>query len=638
MDHYPTVPPVAPLWLSRAPRVRRGMRLWVGAALCAAAVLAMARPAGAHTFLVRTDPAQGARLADAPSQVSLEFSEAFSGTGARVEITVDGRRQDVMSQQVLGGRVLRADLADRRPGIYVVSWSVVADDGHETAGEFAFAVGQVGGAIPRGRASAPGASLLDVLAGWVFLAGFALAAGSVAMSWARRAIVDSAAARVGLSAGMVGAAVQWGRALGTGKPARQEILLAAVTASMAVVSLAIRGVRRRWPIGVGLAAAGVAWSARGHSGVANGALGTVVDAVHLIAGATWVGALVLLVVELSGRRVEASPWAVAGRYSRLATLLVAVLAAAGLTSAWLLLSGLSDLWDTGYGRLLLMKTALFVGALGLAWVARRRGLGGRRLGLLRRTTRAEAALVVAVLVVTAVLVNTAPPAPARSVAGLLGPPPIVGPVVRDAGMAGILTVGVSAGEGQLRVEVFAPGGSAPEGLAVKLEAAYPDGRDATLVPRPCGPGCLSQQVRWPAGVTRLTVSASARDWRGGTFVAEVPSPVPTAEPALLTELVARMRAVPSVRFVERTSSGPDSVVSPTTFQLSAAEFLAAEPWGAGVADDVRPLPGGGGFRLYLSGDRIWVTLWLDGQGRLARERVVDVGHVVDDDGFQYPAP
>ncbi|MGH9138012.1 MAG: copper resistance CopC family protein, partial [Acidimicrobiales bacterium] len=155
------------------PRPRR----WLAAgafvlALIPAGVWLAAPAADAHAFLVRTSPAQGARLASAPGEVSLEFSEAFAPEGFHVELVIDGtERLPLIARRELGGRVLRGDVPVRRDGVYVATWSVVADDGHQTVGEFAFAAGRVRGRIPSSQQTAPPASPARVAAGWLFFAG-----------------------------------------------------------------------------------------------------------------------------------------------------------------------------------------------------------------------------------------------------------------------------------------------------------------------------------------------------------------------------------------------------------------------------------------------------------------------------------
>ncbi len=365
-----------------------------------------------------------------------------------------------------------------------------------------------------------------------------------------------------------------------------------------------------------------------------GPVGGVIDAVHLAAGATWAGALGLLAVDLHRQRRQGEFLATARRYARLALVLVGVLAAAGIASAALLLGRPSALWSTGYGQLLVAKTALVVGALASAVVARR-GLRRARLGVLRRVTPVEAGLLVAVLAVTAVLVETAPPVPLASAISLLGPPPLSGPVVRDAGMAGLLTVAVAAGDDRLQVQVFAPGGDGAERARITLEAQPPTGQGSTLLPRPCGPGCFTQALSLLPGTTNLTIGASAPGWQGGTYTARVDWPPPPNQAGLLSDLVSRMRAVPLVEFVERTSSGPATFVSPT-FRIAGGKFVDLQPYAAGTADDIQPLAGERGFRLYLPGERTWITVWVDAEGLIDHQRIVDVGHDITDSSFRYP--
>jgi copper transport protein len=622
-------------------RSRLAARVWsVGVlALLAGVAIVVLGPspaAEAHAFLVRTVPAQGERLDDAPREISFEFSEPFDAQSARLELNVDGRAEPVVAEREPNGRVLRTDVAVDQGGVYLVSWEVVAEDGHQTSGELAFGVGVAAGDIPAASSSSPAPRPVAVAAGWLFFAGLALAAGSLAAAWTGASTFRPGLLGAGLALAQVGALAAWADALVADEPTRQRVGLA-VAAGAVALGLLVARLGSRWPLAVAVAGAGIAWSARGHSAVANGILGAAIDTTHLLAGATWVGSLAVLVVDLRRTRPEADALTVAGRYARLAAILVGVLAAAGIGSAVLLLDRPSDLWDTGYGQTLAVKTGVFAGAVGLAVVGRR-ALGRGQVARLRRLTPVEAGLLVGVLAVTAALVNLGPPAstPAAE-ASLLGPPPLEGPVVRDAGLAGNLTVAVSASVDQLRVEVIAPGGDPPQDAQVELEAELPDGEEMTLLPRPCGPGCFTQRTPgWPDGTTRLTVTAAGDDWEGGFHVAELDTPPPASDPALLRDLVTQMRAVSTVEFTETTTSGPGSVVTPATFTLAGSEFVELEPWAAGTADDIQPLRGQQGFRMYLPGDGVWITLWLDDQGRLARERLVTVSHEIERDSFRYP--
>nr|WP_225443567.1 CopD family protein [Lolliginicoccus lacisalsi] len=62
-------------------------------------------------------------------------------------------------------------------------------------------------------------------------------------------------------------------------------------------------------------------------------------------------------------------------FSRLAGWCVLVLAGSGVVAAWLVLPGPGALPDTGYGRILLAKTALLLVLAGLGWWARANWVG-----------------------------------------------------------------------------------------------------------------------------------------------------------------------------------------------------------------------------------------------------------------------
>jgi putative copper export protein len=106
------------------------------------------------------------------------------------------------------------------------------------------------------------------------------------------------------------------------------------------------------------------------------------------------------------------------RFARLAPVLIALLVAAGTYLAVLRLPQPSDLWTTSYGHVLLVKLALV--ALALTWgafhhfVVEPRLDSPRVVARLPRSLAGEAAVGMAVLLLAAVLVNSAPPAPRGS--------------------------------------------------------------------------------------------------------------------------------------------------------------------------------------------------------------------------------
>jgi copper transport protein len=153
------------------------------------------------------------------------------------------------------------------------------------------------------------------------------------------------------------------------------------------------------------------------------------DVVHVLAMCVWIGGLVVLVTALPAAtrqlataertRLLASSLA---RFSPLALASVIALVASGVVQSIVHLSALSQLWETPFGRAVLIKIALLLFLVALGAHNRQRSLPQlRRLAqassppgpagtLLRRALRAEVALVVTVLAVTAALVSYPPPA------------------------------------------------------------------------------------------------------------------------------------------------------------------------------------------------------------------------------------
>jgi copper transport protein len=152
-----------------------------------------------------------------------------------------------------------------------------------------------------------------------------------------------------------------------------------------------------------------------------------VDTVHVLSMSAWLGglAVLLVVVPLAVRalgRGERAPLlaGVAGRFSRLATIAVALLLLTGIVQSVALVGSVEAFFDTAYGRLVLAKIALFAGLISLGAYNQRRLLprlrrvegGGeepeRAAALLRRSVAFEVMLALVVLGVASVLVATEP--------------------------------------------------------------------------------------------------------------------------------------------------------------------------------------------------------------------------------------
>jgi putative copper export protein/methionine-rich copper-binding protein CopC len=133
---------------------------------------------------------------------------------------------------------------------------------------------------------------------------------------------------------------------------------------------------------------------------------------HLLGVGAWIGGLVWLLAGLRGKE-RPEQLASAVRFSKLAAPLLGLVAVTGLSRALHLAGGWRGLLDSGYGRFLDLKVALFLGLVALGALNRYRVLpalvsGVRRLDALRRNVRGEVVLAACVLAVTAVLSQLPP--------------------------------------------------------------------------------------------------------------------------------------------------------------------------------------------------------------------------------------
>ncbi|MGH8945050.1 MAG: copper resistance D family protein, partial [Acidimicrobiia bacterium] len=416
----------------------------------------------------------------------------------------------------------------------------------------------------------------------------------------------------GLSAGVVGVGVS-------------ALLLAtaALTATRRMAVFALTG------------AAILAWASRSHTATISGLLGMLADAAHLAGASLWLGTLALLVVDLwRARKGGGSLLDPARRYSRWVLRAVIVLAAAGVASALAVLTTPSDLWTTVYGRILILKVALFAVALMLAAAGRWRALRAGRVGLLRRLTTVEVVVVAGIVAASGILAATSPPALARSGETLLGPPPIEGLVAHEAGLAGNMTVAAHAGDGRIDLLVYNASTGGIEDAVLEASATLPDGTGVDLHPRPCGAGCLTQQLTLPEGTTTLNMEVTSRQWTDGTVQLDLRWPPPHPQPELLDRVIAAMRTVDTLTLTETVSSGPGAEAT-STATISGDAFIDLEVYAEGDIDQVSILPGGDGVRVYLPGSRILIDLHLDSQARILRERIVSPGHEITRE-FTYP--
>lgn len=616
--------------------MHRACLSWTAAVLTIVAFVAIgASPAAAHSFLATTRPAQGERLPSPPREVALQLSEPVEADTAELAVTdEDGAPVEAGKLEFdSGGAVVRVPLVSPSDGLYRVSWHVVsAVDGHESAGEFSFAVGDDAtfSGADGGSTGGTRVSPLATAATWLLLAGWSVAFGAAALAARARGLGipgrPATWVRAGTVVALAGLGVRAG--VGTGDRAVTVVALAGMALAAALV---LARAPRVWPSTLALGAFAAIWPARGHASTT--ALGWLLDSVHLLAAGVWVGGLTVVLVALgvavrAGRPADALP--VVRLYARSAVVAVVVLIASGVALGWSLVPSLGSILTDDYGRLVAAKSALLSVAVGAALVARRR-LARGEADRVRRTVRPEYASLAIAVLVAALLVDTPPRPP--TVETLLGPPPIEGPVSRVAGMAGHITLDVQAGHGRLDVNARGPSGGIDAELV--LTALLPDGTELDLHPRPCGIGCATLRLELPPGETLLVATAEADDWTGGSLSLPLRWPPEEEDPALFDRMRDAMSSVDRVFVAEEAGADPPPTARGA--RVRGQQLVGLMPWGGGGVTDVRPVGDEPDrFTFYLPGSFMWFDVTVDEQGHLLTQQLVNPGHDIRY-RFTYPA-
>ena len=578
--------------------------------LFAAAVVAAccATPALAHAKLVSTSPRDGAVVASAPTEVRVRFDDPVTVGPGNAVVAADRSSVLAGSPRVeRGGRELVLPLQSLGNGDYSVSWAIVSDDGHLESGLLAFRVGpqQVGAGVPRSVLEAESArpSAANVFARWLFLGGI-LVAGGIALF---RLLVSRAGARHAVAALMLaliavvlggslllytthGGATRFGHVTGA------AVLVAAGAALVTALS-------RTYPrLQVVATSASLALLAAptfaGHAfrSASERPLSVAADLLHVAAAAFWIGGLLQLAVILwTGEDPGA-----ARRFSRLALPAVVLIALSGLGRALVELTSVSQLWSTGYGRAILVKSALLGALIVLAWLSRRWLSSATRLLRNVSTELAVLALLIgAVAVLTALrpgrdAVAKLPPAASAEIGPVPTPPR---GSVTFARQSRELAVALAVRPGRrlrLVATIIGQSGRGVDRLNVQLLAANP-GHSASALGRTCGHGCYTASL----GVSQPTmfevdVAGAGRPRSVGFPVAGVWPPRPGT--AFLRRTTRAFRGLSSVVYLEHLASRPGDAID-TTWKLLAPDRVEYEIRGGaggivigGTRWD-RPVPG-----------------------------------------------
>ncbi len=532
-------------------------RLLLGAALVLATLtLWPASPAGAHAELVGTTPGDGARLTEAPTEVTLTFNEGVSAAlGAVRVLDREGRRVDTGDVEARGP-VVSVGLEDLDDGAYVVAWRAVSADSHPIHGSTTFVVGDtaerlsddlvqslIGGGGDGGWRIVGMATRLAAYGGALLATGLA-----VFLTWAhdggdersrlRRVLrVAAGVGALGLLAELpVRAALATGlgpRSLTETGVARQllgdRVGIGLVVALLTLLFVAVDGGRDRIVAAGATVALAVALALSGHTATGSVVVATVADAAHVAAGAVWFGGLVgCALVARSRRGVAGGATPVVLRFSGPAAVALAGVTVGGAVLGWTQVRSLDALTSTPYGRLLIAKVVVVGLAAAIGGLNRLRLLPvlqhtpdhARATTLLRRAVGAEAALLLLVIGATAVLVDVTPAK--DSVAG-----PYAAAAPLGDGRVEIDVSPTRAGRTTIHVYAYDAGGDplpVPDGLSLvmSLPANEVTGIERRPVPTGTGHWTLLGDDLSIGGTWTIEVVARVSDFEQETATFTVP--------------------------------------------------------------------------------------------------------------------
>lgn len=413
-----------------------------------AALVALAFPAAAsaHATLRSTTPHFGTEVPSAPRAIRLHFDQRVTILPGAIRV-LNGVGKDFAGPSRVEGTEVVAAVRPGKLGAYTVRWSAISADSHVVSGVWTYGL-RIPAPSVNAAYGAGGPTTTEHLVRWLWFLGLALAVGALGFRLVclrglevpralerRIAVVAGLGAVVSLQAGIAAFSLRSADALqlpfhrflyGDLSPMAATRFGQAFVVMTLGFSLVLALVYLSWlldrvdllvpafVLSLGLLAG---LSLSGHDAVDAGSswLTEAADWVHIAAASLWIGGLATMAALLWAGAPQLRRAAFA-RFSRFATILVALVLGAGTYLSIVRLPHLSDLWSRSYGQVLVVKLGLV--SLALLWGAFHNFVVKPALargddGFLTRIGRSlvgESLVGMAVLLAAAVLVDSKPPA------------------------------------------------------------------------------------------------------------------------------------------------------------------------------------------------------------------------------------
>lgn len=123
------------------------------------ATIAVAGPAGAHSTVVSTDPADGAQLSTGPARVSITFNENLQPDFPSLTVVGPDGNLWSKSDAAVDGPTVSVEVGELGPaGTYTMAYRVTSADGHPVSGTRTFELTTAGHGTPGPKADAANGS------------------------------------------------------------------------------------------------------------------------------------------------------------------------------------------------------------------------------------------------------------------------------------------------------------------------------------------------------------------------------------------------------------------------------------------------------------------------------------------------
>jgi copper transport protein len=425
-------------------------------------------PVAAHNTLLSSDPAEGASLTTAPTQITWQFDNAVPlDTMTVTLIDATGVRSEVSgSFHGAGDTEVVTPLPSLQPGPVSIRWRLVGADGHPITGKVDFTIATVpttttatatptdtpATTVPTteatpvvdddtGTSSTPSAfrwmlrygSYLAIMATvGILLTSAYVWAGAGQNALLRQVLSYSLLVTAGLAflqvlviASDVSGDAPWSSFGSIDAAMTTDAGMALMIRFVIALAMWIVLFQQRiehpdvyWTAVSlpGLALLGT-WAFAGHSrSMRWPTLGVLTDVAHHAAAAAWIGGLAIVGLIVIPKTAPDVLIPAVRNFSRVAAVSVAVLVGTGIVQSVRLVGNPANLLDANHGRFLLVKVVIVAAMLGLANLNRRRvdaqlddpATLPRHLGTLRQAVLGEFAIGLIIIGITAAMVVSPP--------------------------------------------------------------------------------------------------------------------------------------------------------------------------------------------------------------------------------------